>query len=37
MMRNAATKVYPGVSWRNLGPLCLPSAGVMLPTCLGLS
>jgi hypothetical protein len=37
MMRNAATEVYPGVSWRNHGPFCLSSAGVILPTCPGLS
>ena len=37
MMRNAATEVYPSVSWRNHGPFCLPLARAILSICPGLS
>jgi hypothetical protein len=37
MMRSTGTEAYPGVSSRNHGPFCVPSACVILLTCPDLS
>ncbi len=36
-MRSVTNEGYRGVTWRNHRPFCLPPAGVILPTCPGLS